>query len=164
MNAVMKTWRPIAITMAIATAVGILGCGGDDSGLGRRYRVAGNVTYKGEPVSKGSIAFEPTNPAPPAGRIASGFIENGAYTLTTATEGDGALPGEYKVVISSSTVDMTDLAKKSGGLVRQGDAEFQKIVKNAKSLVPTKYNRAESTTLNTKVEARSNALNFDLTD
>jgi major membrane immunogen (membrane-anchored lipoprotein) len=156
----MKRLHPIAMALSFAATVVILGCG-DDSGLDRRYKVAGTVKYKGEPVSKGTIAFEP---ASPSGRHASGYIENGAYTLTTAVDGDGALPGDYKVVISSTTVDMTKLAKKSGGLVHQGDADFQKEVKEAKSLVPIKYARSETSGLTKKVEATANTINFELND
>ena len=115
----------------------VLGCSSDDTGLGRRYSVSGTVKYKGEPVPKGSITFEPTAKD---GRHATGTIENGSYKLSTSgAEGDGALPGDYKVIVISTTVDMTELAKKSGGLVHQGDTDFQKIVKNAKDLVPKKY-------------------------
>ena len=163
MSATLNKCGPVAITFGVAAALVVVGCGGDDSGLAKRYKVSGTVKYKGAPVEHGSIAFDPTNPAPPEGRHASGYIENGSYTLTTATEGDGALAGEYKVVISSSTVDMRDLAKKQGGMAHQGDEEFQKIVKNAKSLVPTKYGRAETTTLKAKVES-AQSINFDLED
>src|SRR5262249_10107467 len=117
MNAALRPCRSILIASSVAAIVVVLGCG-DDSGLAKRYPVSGTVKYKGELVPTGTIAFEPTNPAPPQGRHASGYIENGSYTLTTANEGDGALPGEYKVVIISSGVDMRELAKKSGGMVR----------------------------------------------
>jgi hypothetical protein len=163
MSATLNRCGPGVIMLGVAATLVVVGCGDDNSGLAKRYKVSGTVKYKGEPVEHGTVSFDPTNPAPPAGRHASGYIENGSYTLTTATEGDGALAGEYKVVISSSTVDMRDLAKKQGGMVHQGDEEFQKIVKNAKSLVPTKYGRAETTTLTAKVEG-SQSINFDLQD
>jgi len=123
----------------------VVGCSSDDTGLGRRYAVSGTIKYKGEPVPKGSVTFEP---ASKDGRHATGTIENGRYSLSTSgTEGEGALPGDYKVVIISTTVDMTELAKQSGGLVHQGGPEFQKIVKNAKDLVPKKYSRSETSPL-----------------
>jgi len=153
--------RLIGITLSVAATVIVLGCGGDDTGLDRRYKVSGTVKYNGAPVSKGTIAFEPVDAA--KGRHASGFIENGYYTLTTLVDGDGALPGDYRVVISASGVDMTDLAKK--GLVHQGDKDFQNVVKNAKSLVPIKYAKSETSGLTKKVEATSNTnVDFDLKD
>ena len=60
----------------------MLGCG-DDSGLDKRYPVYGTVTYNGKAVEKGQISFIPTDPG--KGRAANGIIENGNYTLTTAT-------------------------------------------------------------------------------
>ncbi|MGP0069255.1 MAG: hypothetical protein ACLQGP_37350 [Isosphaeraceae bacterium] len=164
MNAGANQWRMIAIALSAATAVVIQGCSSDDSGLDKRYKVSGKVTYGGSPVAKGTIAFEPSNPPPPKGRFASGYIENGYYTLTTSIDGDGALPGEYKVVISSSTADMTGLAKEKGGLVHQGDKDFQKIVKDSKSMVPIKYSKSETSGLTKKVEATSNSFDFDLKD
>lgn len=140
----------------------VVGCGSDDTGLSRRYSVSGTVKYKGEPVPKGSITFEPTSES---GRHATGTIENGAYSLSTSgSSGDGALPGNYKVIIISTTVDMTELAKKSGGLVRQGDTDFQQVLKNAKDVVPKKYFRSETSPLTAKVEEKAQTINFDLED
>src|SRR3954453_1111331 len=143
--------------------VAVVGCSSDDTGLGRRYAVSGTVKYKGDPVSKGSITFEP---ASKDGRHATGTIENGSYTLSTSgAEGEGALPGDYKVIVIATTVDMTELAKQSPtGLVHQGGPEFQKIVKNAKDLVPKKYQRSETSPLTAKVKEETNKLDFDLTD
>ena len=165
MNAAIKKACLRAVsTLSVAVAVVIAGCGGDNSGLAQRYSVSGKVTYKGAAVPTGTIVFEPTNPAPPAGRHASGTIENGSYSLTTSGEDEGALPGEYKVLVLATTVDMRGLAKEKGGLMHQGDADFQKIVKEGKSLVPQKYAKSETSTLTYKVEPRSQTKDFDLTD
>jgi hypothetical protein len=59
---------------------------------------------------------------------------------------------------------MRELAKKSGGLVRQGDTEFQQIVKNAKDVVPKKYFRSDTSPLTAKVGERAETINFDLED
>ena len=109
--------------------------------------------------------FEPTSGLA-AGRHAQGTIENGAYSLSTSGEGtDGALPGDYKVVIIASGVDMRELAKKTGGLVHQGDADFAKEVKNAKALVPKKYSRSDTSGLTAKVAERNGqVIDFDLKD
>jgi hypothetical protein len=164
MNAVMNRWRPIVIALSSAVTVVVLGCAGDESGLDRRYKVTGHVTYNSQPVAKGTIAFEPSNPPVPIGRHASGFIENGYYTLTTAIEGDGALPGEYKVVISSSSVDFGSSIKSQPGLAHQGGEEFKKAVKAGKSLVPVKYANSTTSGLTAKVETRAMTFDFDLTD
>jgi major membrane immunogen (membrane-anchored lipoprotein) len=157
----MKTWYTIATPLATAAMVVVVGCGSDDSGLAQRYKVSGTVTYKGQPVEKGAITFEPINPAPPAGRHASGTIENGRYRLTTAVDGDGALPGEYKVIVIATNLDMSKLTK--GGQRHQGDEADQAAMKNAKSLVPTKYSKSDSP-LRAKVETHSMTFEFPLED
>ena len=163
MIALMNKWRPLVIAWGVAATVVILGCG-DDSGLAQRYKVSGTVKYKGEPVKKGKIAFEPVNPPLPQGRHASGSIENGYYTLTTATDGDGALSGEYNVVISSSDLDAAQLVAKTGGPLHQGEPEHVKAIKAAKSPIPMKYATAGSSGLKAKVETRATTINFELTD
>jgi hypothetical protein len=166
MNENTKKWRPFGIMAAVAAAVAVLGCAGDESGLARRYSVSGKVTHKGEPVPKGNIVFEPTNPAPPAGRVAQGTIENGSYSLTTANAGDGALPGEYKVIILSSTLDTAEVAKAQGhgGLLHQGDETHVKALKAAKNPLPEKYAQSTNTPLKATVKAQSNKLDFTLED
>ena len=87
---------------ALALLVGpallfVLGCSGDD-GLGKRYRVSGQVTYKGQPVEKGVVNFVPLTEG---GHGATGQIENGSYSLTTLNLNDGAMSGKYKVTIDT---------------------------------------------------------------
>jgi hypothetical protein len=162
MSEIIKKLRRLGITATITATAVIVGCS-DDSGLERRYPVSGTVTYKGSPVAKGTIAFQPSTGA---GYVASGYIENGSYTLTTSgsSPGDGALPGDYKVSISSSNLDVSTLAKKTGGLLHQGDEEHQKAAKAATSPIPTKYAQAQTSGLTAKVEARSNKIDFPLSD
>lgn len=164
MSGMTKKYRAIGLVTGIVGTVVVLGCGGDDSGLEKRYPVSGKITYNGKPVEKASVVFEPSNPPLPKGHVANGFVENGTYTMTTAVQGDGALPGEYKVMIVATDLDVTGLAQKQGGLLHQGDVAHQKAVKAAKSLVPAKYSRADTSGLKATVEAKSNTFDFDLTD
>jgi hypothetical protein len=92
-----------ASVLASLGLVLVLDCGGDDTGLGRRYPVSGTVRYKGQPVEKGLISFRPTQPG---GRAASGTISGGEYSLTTQIDNDGALPGTYQVSIIARDVDV----------------------------------------------------------
>jgi hypothetical protein len=158
----MKKCRLIGIAASIVATAVILGCG-DDSGLERRFKISGTVKYKGEPIPKGTIAFEPADLT--KGRVASGFIENGSYTLTTSgtTPGDGALAGDYKVSISASDLDLSGVAKQDGGMIHQGEKAHRDAISSAKSLVPTKYARSESSGLTAKVDG-AKTINFDLTD
>jgi hypothetical protein len=165
MSALMKKSKVIGIAVGFAAMAVILGCG-DDSGLATRYKVTGTVKHKGQPVPKGTVVFEPVNPGPPQGRVAQGTIENGSYSLTTATPNDGALPGEYKVIIMSSDLDVAALAKEQGhgGMLHQGDASHVKALKAAKNPLPEKYAQSDKTPEKAKVEARSNTIDFDLKD
>jgi hypothetical protein len=163
MSALMKRFKLVGIAVGVVATAVILGCG-DDSGLPTRYKVSGTVKYKGELVPKASIVFEPTNPPMPQGRVANGFVENGSYSLTTATPNDGALPGEYKVIILSSDLDVADLAKKQGGLLHQGDEAHVKALKAAKNPLPQKYAQSDKTPEKATVKASSNTIDFNLTD
>jgi hypothetical protein len=58
--------------------------------------VKGKVTYKGQPVTKGIVRFEPDG----YGRMASGPLQSdGTFVLTTLKEGDGVVAGEHRVTI-----------------------------------------------------------------
>jgi hypothetical protein len=138
----------------------ISGCG-DGSGLPPRFSVKGTVTYNGQPVEKGTIEFRPVDLA--SAQAATGEIQNGSYYLTTANDGDGALPGDYQVVIKATEVDLSKAAANvQGGSFRQDDVA--KANKNAKKLIPTKYSLPETSGLTFKVEQKSNTADFTLTD
>jgi major membrane immunogen (membrane-anchored lipoprotein) len=159
----LETPRRPAIVLSFAT-LGLLlvvGCG-DSTGLPKRYPVSGKVTYNGEPVKSGTIVFEPSDIS--SGRFGNGTIEDGYYKLSTSGEGpDGALPGDYKIIIISKSVDMAQVeANRKGGAGRQDDVF--KAEKKAKSNVPQKYARSDTSGLTAKVEEKSNTFDFTLTD
>jgi hypothetical protein len=89
-----KTWL---IWVFGILAAGVCGCGGND------YEVAavhGKVTCNDKPVPGGQIQFvaivDARSESPP---IATGEIdENGNYTLTTYSRGDGAVLGKHRVI------------------------------------------------------------------
>jgi major membrane immunogen (membrane-anchored lipoprotein) len=144
----------------------VLGCGGDESGLGRRFKVTGKVTYKGAPLPFGKVTFLPTKPPVPEGRAAQGEIKDGVYSLSTTGNDDGALAGEYDVVIVAQDIDMASAAssKAEGGQVHQGDAAYQKAHKNAKKLIPTKYTSGATSGLKATVGTGANNFDYDLKD
>jgi len=145
---------------AIGTLV-IIGC--SDDGLGKRFPVSGKVTYNGAPVADASISFRPVGGDQGADqRGASGTVKDGSYKLSTIGGDDGAFPGQYEVSISARTPDMTkaeENRQKTGGSARQDDVAA--AYKNAKSAIPRKY---EAPILKATVEAKSNGINFELTD
>jgi hypothetical protein len=148
----------------------IVGC--SDDGLAKRYAVSGTVKYKGEPVAKARISFVPKDAA---GRGASGDVENGSFSLSTLSPGDGALPGEYKVTVDEREVDEAALkadTAKTIGKKNKGDLKIAmpipelqaKALKKAKSSIPGKYQIDATSDLTAKVEEKSNKFEFELKD
>jgi hypothetical protein len=69
------------------------------AGCGNRNlsKVEGVVTLDGEPLQGALVSFVPVG----QGRAASGLTDsNGYFRLTTLSTDDGAVPGEYKVIIA----------------------------------------------------------------
>ena len=54
----LVSYRYRAVIFACIALLPLLGCGEDD-GIGQRYSVSGKVTYKGELLKGGNVAFLP---------------------------------------------------------------------------------------------------------
>ena len=114
-------------------------------GCGGLVAVEGNVTFDGQPVEEGSIAFESTDGVGPT---AGGKIQNGKYTLT---EEAGVMPGKKTVRIMG--------VRKTGEQVFDG--MVNKMVDVVEKYIPAIYN--QESTLTCEVVAGSvNRHNFDL--
>ena len=89
-----------------------------------RVEVSGTVTLDGQPLSEGSIVFQPIAEGPSAG----GSIRDGRFTIERA---GGPGPGKYRVEI---------LAYQSTG--RQiPDADFPgKMTDELRQVIPKRYN------------------------
>jgi hypothetical protein len=90
----------ISTIASIALALLLLPSGGCGTpaggGAAGMIPVKGKVTYKGQPVTKGVVRFEPDG----YGRMATGQIQSdGTFVLTTLKEGDGVVAGEHRVTI-----------------------------------------------------------------
>jgi hypothetical protein len=164
-----KVVRWAASSAAVACLLALVGCGEPHY---EHARVHGKVTYKGKPVTTGSVLFVPTKPMPDGSiQPASGELNaEGAYELKSSGE-PGAVVGEHKVVIMSVDPGATaepapDPAKveiigpsPSGGPPKGGT----KVAK-FKSLVPEKYGAPESTPLVHTVKSGDNNIDLELTD
>jgi hypothetical protein len=93
---------------------------------------SGTVTYKGAPLEKGQIQLVPDKEGP----VAVGSIENGKFVLGTNQEGNGALPGKYRVTVFS----YKDVQSRYGGTTTQ-------------SVIPTKYADPEKSGLIVEIPA-----------
>ncbi len=77
----------------------LLGCGEADNAP-TTIKTTGLVTFKGQPLTQGNVAFYPEDPS--VGHPAMGKIgPDGRYSMTTKKPDDGVVPGEYRVVIES---------------------------------------------------------------
>jgi hypothetical protein len=136
--------------MAVMLSVTV-GCGE------RLYSVKGSVTFEGKPLpGGGSISFVPKEGA--RGRAAGGEInEDGTFVLTTDKPGDGAMVGEYRVVIHQTT----EKEGKNEGDNGKSGVRGPSLPKEER--IHSKFADHYNSPLTAKVEAISlNELNFPL--
>jgi hypothetical protein len=119
------------LVLALAVVVAFSGCGSSDPYAVKTVSAAGTVTYQGKPVPKGTILFQPVDEN---GRPASGTIEDGKFTLSTYSEGDGAVPGKHMVAVVATEEVKT----------RDGDT-------SVKYLIPEQYASAETSGVEVEV-------------
>jgi hypothetical protein len=76
-----------------------LGCGSSAPQGAATLPVKGKVIFKGQPLTKGTISFEPEG----AGKEAFGEIQpDGTFVLTTYKKDDGAVVGKHRVTVSNA--------------------------------------------------------------
>jgi len=96
----------------------LCGCTGNSSGT---VPVSGKVIKDGQPVSGAVVAFMPNAPD---GKAASGTTDaSGAYNLTTIVNGDGAMPGSYKVTVTKFAGAAAAAGPSTGGQATPADID-----------------------------------------
>lgn len=95
-------FRGYIAATGILICFSFLGCNG--SAAPPVHPVSGTATYKGEPAEGALVVFHPLNHAKVDKEVIaprpSGLVDSdGVFTLTTATENDGAREGDYRVSI-----------------------------------------------------------------
>lgn len=154
--------------LAVGVLLGLDGCG---SGRPKTVRVTGTVTLDGKPIEGANVTFYPeTGEQPSTGtspkdkkaltgsRPATGTTDKeGQFTLKTFEEGDGALPGHYKVAIIKKEVTgfLADKDGLSGGIAPEGVKE--------KWIIPQKYSDPKTSGLTAEVKPGMTPLEFKLT-
>src|SRR5436309_2229687 len=88
-------WQVVLLPGFAALVIAVAGCGG---GGNKAVPVKGKVTLDGAPISLASVVFLPNR----EGSILAQAVTNqqGDFELTTYQPNDGALPGEYRVVVT----------------------------------------------------------------
>jgi len=142
----MRVWLATA-----AAAMVLVGCGGSEFQLAP---VKGKVTYNGKPLEFGAVIFIPEKGPAAIGQIQS----DGTFVLQTGTHGGrmqrGAVVGKHKVEIRCMDTQRPGYKPSAGHEMPIG-----------KSLIPTKYNQADSSGLTAEVTPQGpNDFHFDLKD
>jgi len=121
-----------------ATLVVAAGCNGGGLSLAT---VEGTVTYKGKPVTRGTVTFLPESKS--ATHIGIGSIRaDGSFRIQTTNRG-GAIPGRYTVMVQSR---------------REPTPEESRNLVTPESLIPEKYGRVDATPLHFEVKDGSNQM------
>lgn len=140
------------VTAAFATLwvfTNLTGCGQGDNLP--REAVSGSVSIAGKPLAKGLITFLPSDSEVPT--QGGGAIMDGKYSIP---RDQGLVPGEYKVVISSTENKPETVVDKTNDM-----PGMPPIL--AKEAIPSQYN--EKSLLTAKVTAGAkNVFEFNLTN
>lgn len=108
--------------------------------------VTGSVSYKGEPVTEGTVTFFPQGQGNPAtGQLGP----NGRFTLTTYEENDGAAIGHHVVTVQ---------------VFPEGALPGMEFETSSATKIPQKYDNPETSTLVVEVKEGSNNLELELED
>lgn len=89
-----RAW-PRAMVVLAALVVGCSGGGGPKRPP--THAVKGTVTLDGQPLAGALVSFMPAAGQQPANGTTDA---TGAYSLTSFTRGDGAMEGEYRIVVT----------------------------------------------------------------
>lgn len=140
------TLKSLKLAFALAIPTLVFGCGG--SGGPEMAKVSGKVTYQGKPLTKGTISFISVSPN---GSNANSVIgPDGSYTLQTTNPNDGAVVGEYQVIVSD--IDPNALNTPAPG----------EPVKKQERIIPEKYEKPDTSGLKRKVASGSNTFDIAL--
>ena len=123
-----------------------VGCS-SDNGL-NLARVRGKVTFKGEPVKKGTVFFFPDSSKGTVGPSGVGGITDGSYVASTEYGDDGVIVGSHKVGLSGleAATDDVAVAKAESSIGTGADAEKSDVAPvQAKALAAKGARRVSQT-------------------
>lgn len=133
----------------------LIGCGGQDGDLPSRVAVTVVVTQKGTPVEGAHVKFLSTTGGRPAFGVTNA---QGTASLSTFGDNDGAIPGQYQVVVRKTK---NDAPPPPEAPTAPGPSAPAPIVE----LLPKKYATAATSGLQATVtEQGDGRFTFDLTD
>lgn len=142
--------------IVLPTCLFLAGCGGSGTGapkIGELVQVCGKITFKGEPLVKGAVMFNPVSGTPGTGAFGV-TDETGDYTLIHRNKEEGIEPGNYRVVI-------TRMAMKDGSPIPEGKSAADV---EAVQIIPPPYSDHSTDFPGTAVTvtASGGTFNFDI--
>lgn len=153
--------RRAVSTVACLTLVCFMGCGGGGPDKFQKARpktakASGTVTYKGQPLADAIIVCSPKATGDKAVSASATSDASGNFTLMAFPPDKGAVPGDYQVTIMKN--EAVAAAAKPGSHDAAPAAA-------PKSLIPEKYNKAETSGLTLTIpEAGKADIKFELVD
>jgi hypothetical protein len=126
----------------------LMGCGSGP----KPVKVSGVLTLKGAPVEGAMVQFVPTagSDRPALGTT----LTDGTFELTTFENHDGAIPGEYKVVVTyNPPVQTSPATNTSQGMKEAMQVQAKAKKEKPKYVIPANYSDAAKTPLMQKVPA-----------
>ena len=115
-------WQGLTASLVLVCLAAVTaGCGGGDAP--DRYMLEGTVTFDGQPVPEGSVAFFPSGDKGNAGPAGNAKIVNGRYT--TVESGTGVVGGPHRIVINGFDGNADPAAEMPSGKPLFLDYEIQ---------------------------------------
>jgi len=139
----------------------LAGCGGGGATDGPKLeKVTGKVTLSGAPVEGAVVTFAPKGQGQ---RTATARTDaSGNFDMTTITAGDGAVKGEYTVVIVKQEQLATVATPDSSDPNYGKSSAYPGAGSKTKFLTPEKYASPGTSGLTASVKEGKNEINFDL--
>ena len=147
--------RRIEYGILVSLALLAGGCGSGTKSGPPMGDVRGTITYQQQPVAGANVTFVPTTRETPAAAAVTG--SDGSYKLSISGQQQGAVTGNYQVMITLN-------APYDGPLPKDMSAEAAKEIYVGKSLIPEKYRSPATSQLTAEVKPGSNTLDFVLQD
>ena len=155
-----RTWPVLCGILSVCVA----GCSSSDDKTAdrpQRTAVSGQVMFQGNLVAGASVILSPVGSG---GKAASGVTdESGKYSLTTYESGDGAIPGEYQVMVLKVKAEQ-NTAPSEESADYKGPPVVSIKTPGPEHLIPAKYGNIATSGLRATVpaEGKLTDLNFQL--
>jgi hypothetical protein len=140
--------------LALLGVISCLGCSGGDEWTRNRPKVfptQGIVKLDGKPLGNATVIFHSASHSLSAQGTTG---DDGRFVLTTFEQGDGAVEGKHKVVVTKRTYEEVK--------TRFHTPEEPSIALVPKELLPKRYADARTTTIEMDVTNKKNDLSIEV--